>query len=378
MGDAGLAAVRSLARSGFEVHSADISPMPLGKKSRYVSAHHVLADSPPGAHAHALLALVRATRPDVLLPIGSRGVAASLEHYEALRDLTFLSLPDRDAVATANNKSAAIERCESLGIPNARVYSIGEAEAVLSSGNGKSAIVVKPQSNIGAARGVTYVDTVDKLRANCEACTKRYGTPLFQEYVPGDVNDMKTVVVLFSQSSDLIAAFTTRKRRQWPATGGLTVVSHSTNDRDLVDQVLPFFRSTGWRGPAEVELKRDPRTGVDKVIEINPRFPAYLRFAAYCGLDLPTLAARLAMLAPEAPRSYPSYAVGRMYMNPGLLVKSAVWHARRRSPRELRKVIAEFGTGLPLVLEMLGDPYPFVGRALEDMRRVPTAALDGG
>jgi predicted ATP-grasp superfamily ATP-dependent carboligase len=378
MGDAGLAAVRSLARSGFEVHSADISPMPFGKKSRYVSAHHVLADSPPGAHGQALLDLVKTIHPDVLLPIGSRGVAASLEHYEALRNETALSLPDRDAVATANNKSAAIERCESLGIPSARVYSNAEAEEVLSSGGGNTAIVVKPQTNVGAARGVTYVDSVEKLRANADACAKRYGAPLIQEYVPGDVNDMRTVVVLFSHESELIAAFTTAKRRQWPATGGLTVVSHSTDDPALVDRVLPFFRSTRWRGPAEVELKRDPRTGVEKVIEINPRFPAYLRFAAFCGLDLPTLAARLAMLAPEEPRPYPSYSIGRMYMNPGLLLKSALWHARRRSPRELRKVVAEFGTGFPLVLEMLGDPYPFVGRALEDLRRVPSAALDGG
>jgi SAM-dependent methyltransferase len=74
--------------------------------------------------------------------------------------------------------------------------------------------------------------------------------------------------------------------------GGVTACGISTLEQGLVDQFLPFFTNWHWRGPAEVELKRDARDGVFKVIEINPRFPGYLRLPSVCGIELAVLAAR--------------------------------------------------------------------------------------
>jgi predicted ATP-grasp superfamily ATP-dependent carboligase len=81
-------------------------------------------------------------------------------------------------------------------------------------------------------------------------------------------------VLLYSRDSRLVAAFTTAKKRQWPTTGGLTVVSRSTRDEAIIEQVKPFFEHWKWKGPAEIEIKWDALTGVNKVIEINPRVPA--------------------------------------------------------------------------------------------------------
>ena len=53
-----------------------------------------------------------------------------------------------------------------------------------------------------------------------------------------------------------------------------------------------FIRETGWRGPFEIECVAD---GADIVlIEINPRFPAWVGFSAGVGVNLPErLAQRL-------------------------------------------------------------------------------------
>ena len=106
-----------------------------------------------------------------------------------------------------------------------------------------------------------------------------------EEFIPGGPDAMRTVVVLFDRRTRLVAHFTTRKLRQLPATGGMTTMSVSTDDRALVELVLPLFAAWRWEGPAEVELKIDARDGRAKLIEVNPRLPAYLAFAIRCGLQ---------------------------------------------------------------------------------------------
>ncbi len=55
-------------------------------------------------------------------------------------------------------------------------------------------------------------------------------------------------------------------------------------------------------------------------------------------------------------------------MNPGLLMKSAAWHIRHAEVSRLPGVVSDFGSGLPFALDMLRDPFPFFGRAVDDLK----------
>lgn len=68
-----------------------------------------------------------------------------------------------------------------------------------------------------------------------------------------------------------------------------------------------------WRGPLEVEVLRDAHTGTYYVIEINPRFPAWIYLSAGAGLNLPYLAVRLALGLP-LPHPLPDYRAGTMFV----------------------------------------------------------------
>ncbi len=372
--DASLSAIRSLAKSGHDVLSADVRAMPFGAKSWYAVSHHVLDNASPDIYAESLMRLVRQLRPDALLPLGTRAVIASSRMRYELDQVTSLTLADSGAIANANDKFASIESCASLGIPCVRIYSEPEARELAGTADGNVCLVVKPRANVGAARGVRYVRNENELARALENCTRQYGEALIQDYVPGGPEAMKTLIVLFSDDCRLFAAFTTRKQRQWPSTGGLTVVSHSTSEFSLVSQMLPLFEAWRWTGPAEIELKHDSRTGTDKVIEINPRFPAYLRFAQRCGLDLVTSTVRLALETADLPQSYPAYSVGMTYVNPGLLLKSAISAIRGSGASEIPRAIAQLRAGFPFVTDMLADPVPFLGRALEDISRRPPSS----
>jgi predicted ATP-grasp superfamily ATP-dependent carboligase len=252
---------------------------------------------------------------------------------------------------------------DELGIPCAQVHSYPDAVTALSE-NAALTLVVKPRANVGAARGVRYVKTRRELDDAIAACRAGYGDALIQEFVPGGPETMKTALLLYSRDSRLVAALTTAKKRQWPATGGLTVVSRSTRDEAIIEQVKPFFEHWKWKGPAEVEIKWDARTGVNKVIEINPRFPAYFRLAERCGLDLATIAVRLALRENVTPLDYPAYRVGVTYVNPGLLMKSARWHVRRNGVAEVPRIITELGAGFQCAVDMFRDPLPLLSRVM--------------
>jgi carbamoyl-phosphate synthase large subunit len=77
----------------------------------------------------------------------------------------------------------------------------------------------------------------------------------------------------------------------------------------LVEVAARFVAATRWRGPLEVEaLRSSPDTY--HVIEINPRFPAWVHLATGAGVDLPRVVVDLAR--GEAPPALAPNPVGKL------------------------------------------------------------------
>src|SRR6476646_686584 len=129
MSDGSLSAARLLTRAGYDVHAAGVMEMPFGMKSRFATAWHSLPDTAGSIYEEALLEVVKRLQPDVLLPIGMRSVFASVARREQLRAITRLNVPDREAAAVVNDKSATMASLDALGIPCARVLTREDAYA---------------------------------------------------------------------------------------------------------------------------------------------------------------------------------------------------------------------------------------------------------
>jgi len=70
-------------------------------------------------------------------------------------------------------------------------------------------------------------------------------------------------------------------------------------DQTLYDASAALIKAINWRGPLEVEVMRDHH-GEYQLIEINPRFPAWIYLSAGVGRNLPLLLLRL-MLGQDLP-----------------------------------------------------------------------------
>jgi len=59
---------------------------------------------------------------------------------------------------------------------------------------------------------------------------------------------------------------------------------------DLVAALRDFLRSIAWTGPVEIEMIRDVRDDSFTLIEVNPRFPAWISYTCELGINLPLTA----------------------------------------------------------------------------------------
>jgi len=82
-------------------------------------------------------------------------------------------------------------------------------------------------------------------------------------------------------------------------------------DPALSQLAVDFMAASVWRGPCELEVLRDHGGGMH-LLEINPRFPAWVYLSAGAGMNLPIAVARLA--AGEKVARLTDYRVGTMFV----------------------------------------------------------------
>lgn len=96
---------------------------------------------------------------------------------------------------------------------------------------------------------------------------------------------------------------TTDKGKAW---AGITI-----DDNTLYDGSAALVKAINWRGPLEVEVVRDQH-GIYQLIEINPRFPAWIYLSAGVNRNLPFTLLQLAL--GETPDKHPPLETGKLFI----------------------------------------------------------------
>lgn len=123
-----------------------------------------------------------------------------------------------------------------------------------------------------------------------------WGFPLLaQEYVPGEEYGVTAVADRAHRLAGTVVV-----RKEIRTLNGNTWGGTCVRDRALERLAARFAEALGWVGPFELEVIRHPRRG-PVLIEVNPRFPAWIALAAGAGANLPWAAVRLARGARVGP-----------------------------------------------------------------------------
>jgi predicted ATP-grasp superfamily ATP-dependent carboligase len=295
-----LSAVRSLGRQGLEVGVTGDSRFTTSFYSRYCTRRVLLpAAHDPKRFIGSLLTELERHPYDVLVPMEDDTIRALLQHREEVERYTRLPLPAASSMAVASDKGATLALARELGI--AQPWTCRpESEEELGDRLPEVPLpaVVKPVSSSGS-RGLRYAVTPKELLDSYRAVLADYGPPLVQERLPEGPG--VGAALLFGPGHDPLAGFTYRRLREYPVHGGPSTLRESTDDPRLLESAVRLLKALDWVGVAMVEFKLDPRDGVPKLMEINPRFWGSLELANASGVNFPWMLYRMAMGEPVEP-----------------------------------------------------------------------------
>jgi D-aspartate ligase len=284
-----LAAIRSLGRAGVRVKVANHSAHAIGLRSRF--AEHVPVPDPRRDEDGFIRALERLGaelgRRTPIFPTSDAYLNVIARHSERLEDLYSFPFPAADAVLRIQSKRHQLERAQELGIPAPRMRN-GPTEEL------GFPVLVKPSDPVG------FVDALGEKAIRCDTATElqrafdaaRDFDPIVQEWIPGGDEQLYFLGAYLSSAYAPLGMFTGRKLRQLPPGIGTTRVGESVAAPEVEDLGLRFLEGIGCYGLSDVEFKLDPRDGLFKLMEVNPRLGQWHGLATAAGVDLTAIAYR--------------------------------------------------------------------------------------
>lgn len=292
-----LAAVRSLGQRGFYVAAGEYTRYSASLFSRY--AHKTLVyPSPiasPDDFMEWLLNELKAGDYAMALPTELSTQQLIARNIKRVGKLTGFPFPSFRAAQKAHDKAWLMGFGQKKGYPVPKTYfidDIGDLHAV--AGEIDFPSVIKPRASSGS-RGIAYVKDKSAFVDDYMRVHARYPYPIVQEYIPHSEGGGLGVGALFNMKGEPRAAFCYRRLREYPVSGGPSTLRESIKDGELKEIAFSLLKDIGWKGPAMVEFKMDPRDGRPKLLEINPRLWGSLSLAILSGVDFPYLLYRLAV-----------------------------------------------------------------------------------
>jgi D-aspartate ligase len=141
-----------------------------------------------------------------------------------------------------------------------------------------------------AVRVDTYADLVCLYSRFCRLDPRI----IVQEWIPGGEESLQIFGSVTDQKADVVAAFTARKRIQYPALLGTGVAVEAIRLPHIHEPSQMLLRQLGFSGISEIEYKYDARRSRLYLIEVNPRHWDQHRLGTAVGVNLTEALYRLA------------------------------------------------------------------------------------
>lgn len=153
----------------------------------------------------------------------------------------------------------------------------------------------------------TVAYTLEQAQKAFHKLNAKWGLPIIiQEFISGtEVN----IAALGDGEGNTISAvpmrklFITDKGKAW---AGITL-----EEQSLIDLAEKFIQATKWRGGFEIEIMRT-QDGKPYIMEVNPRFPAWIYLTVGAGQNQPASLVKLAL--GEKVEPFTTYAVGKLFI----------------------------------------------------------------
>ncbi len=359
---AALAIARSLGRKGIEVHCGEEFPFNITSFSKYIKKTWIYPSPElhPDWFLKELKRITIAENFDMIIPVRDAATLLVARYADDLSKITNIYVADYNLVETLQDKGKTIRLARECGVPHPETFFPEEVDLGDIIASIETPFLIRARTSSGS-RGIAYVRNHDEFRQRYESVRNTFGEPIIQAYIRKQ--SYCTACVLLDQNSEEVASFTYERVKEYPLSGGPTVVGISCDNPQVKAYALRLLQDFEWKGVAEVEFIIDEK-GEPKLLEVNPRYWMPLHLAIYSKVDFPYLHYKLA--TGQKVSKIIDYEIGVKYR--WLFPNELLWFLE--SPNKIRnlKDFTNFFTGNECdgVLSA-SDPGPFFGSICQSM-----------
>ena len=244
----------------------------------------------------AMMDVLREGHYDVVIPMTDFSATLLSNHIDEVRPLCRPAVNPPEVFHRAADKQQTMRACDEAGVPCPRtLYDMTSADEILAAGL-PFPFIIKPRVSYGSI-GFHVIRDEAQLRAVFDDAVARFGSMVVQDYIPQTGTQYKCEVFLDADGEPK-SACVFDKTRWYPVDGGSTCCSTSVHRPDIAADSIRLLRHMGWRGYGDVDLIEDPRDGVCRVMEVNPRITASVKVCFAAGVDFARQVVELCMGLP--------------------------------------------------------------------------------
>jgi predicted ATP-grasp superfamily ATP-dependent carboligase len=211
----------------------------------------------------------------VLFPCTDQSVMLISRHRAALEPWFHVVLPEHEHVELLMDKVKFTRYGHERGLPLPPTRFVStRVQAESAAAELRFPVVVKPALKTARwqSQGLAKVyraATPERLLDLFTELSSWTDELIVQEWIEGADAELFSCNCYFDRDGVPAVTFVARKLRQWPPGAGTSSLGEEVRNDDVLDETLRLFKSVDYRGLGYVEIKRDPRTGRNYVIEPN-------------------------------------------------------------------------------------------------------------
>jgi D-aspartate ligase len=281
-----LGTVRSLGRVGVPVHVITSGSLNADAASRYAVSRHEWRttgqEEPERLVADLIDIAGRIGNKPIVVCTDDEAAVLVAEHMRVLEDWVTAPGIRPGLPRMLASKRTLVEWCRDFGVltPGA-VFPTTRQEVEEFSRWAQFPVIAKnpepftrlKQEAVGSTR---RIDSAEDLLAFVAMREEPFDL-LLQEYLPRESSEDWFTHAYAANSGDEFTVFTGRKLRSWPTFGGVTVTGVATPNEELAQMATGLLRSLDYRGPADLDWRRDLRDGGYRLLDFNPRVGGQFR-----------------------------------------------------------------------------------------------------
>jgi len=359
-----LPTIKALHLAGHEVSVAESDHLCPGFFSRFTKRRIKLRDlkKDPDGFLADLVGHLATKNYDILIPILDVTATLVCQHKGFLEQYVRIPLPDYPVFMRARDKSQTMKIAHQNGLPCPKTYFPEDLKIEKLARAVDYPVLIKPNIGVGA-RGLTKVCNSSELIGLYPKVVARYGPCSIQEFI--DQTDLQYKAQIFiDRDKKVKGCVVYSKIRHYPLGGGVSTLNCTVARPDIAEIGIKLLQAMEWSSYGDIDLIADPRDGLVKIMEVNPRITGSIKICFESGVDFANMLVAYALGYEVA--AVNKYRTGVYLRNLGM---DLLWFLKSKQRFKANPSWFWFlGKNLKYEVFSFTDPGPVLGYLLANIR----------